>query len=229
MSKPLRDLTGQKFGSWTVTSRAEKPFNTTQTGAYWNCECECGSKAVKRGASIVHRGGSCGCKKSEIAAKNMRKMQLERHGTIDDRFMSRFIIDAKTGCWDWISHKDKDGYGLLPVNGPAIRAHRFSYEKYNGKIPDGMIICHKCDNPSCVNPLHLFAGTVKDNCDDMIAKERDAIIGERNNKAKLTNDDVIYILSSYMPINELAKKFNVHKSTIRRIKNNDAWRNIKHV
>src|ERR1700730_2840026 len=82
-------------------------------------------------------------------------------------------IKFNDSCWLWTAAKDKDGYGFFSVNGKQTKAHRFSFAHYNGEIPTGMIVCHKCDTPSCVNPDHLFLGTHKINLDDMRSKGRE--------------------------------------------------------
>lgn len=74
-------------------------------------------------------------------------------------------------CWEWTAGI-RNGYGAFKLNGKAIDAHRVSYEAYNGEIPKGKIICHTCDNPKCVNPEHLYAGTYADNVHDMIKRNR---------------------------------------------------------
>ena len=82
----------------------------------------------------------------------------------------------KDGCWGWTGNKDRKGYGTLSNRkGSGFspeKAHRVSYEKHYGKIPNGLNICHKCDNPECTNPLHLFAGTQKENMQDCSKKNR---------------------------------------------------------
>jgi hypothetical protein len=83
------------------------------------------------------------------------------------------------GCWTWRAGRDKDGYGKLAIGagGSAqvhTRAHRFAYETFIGPIPEGMVVCHRCDNPPCARPSHLFVGTPRDNNDDKIAKGREA-------------------------------------------------------
>jgi len=79
------------------------------------------------------------------------------------------ILDA---CWEWNGPRDYHGYGRKTVNRKTVRLHRLAWEWANGPIPPGMFICHRCDNPPCVNPAHLFLGTNLDNVRDMIAKKR---------------------------------------------------------
>lgn len=87
------------------------------------------------------------------------------------RFMERYEISL-SGCWNWIWKKDKDGYGLFHARPNHQKAHRFSYELHKGSIPPNMLVCHTCDNPSCVNPEHLWVGTVLDNNRDKENKGR---------------------------------------------------------
>lgn len=103
-------------------------------------------------------------------------MKGKAMGSIEclDRFWAKVNTQSDNGCWEWKEGVDEWGYGYFYVNSsPSVRAHRFAYEIMTGeRIPAGMIACHKCDNPKCVNPSHIFIGTDRDNSLDMVAKGR---------------------------------------------------------
>lgn len=136
-------------------------------------------------------------------------------------------------CWVWEGAKDKHGYGNFsfhinssPKKYKKYRASVFSYETYIGVIPKGMLVCHSCDNTSCVNPDHLFIGTPQDNMTDMVNKER-CLYGHRNHKAKLTPEQVLDIrerLSGGKRIMaQIAREYKVHYTTIKSLKYRKTW------
>ena len=153
--------------------------------------------------------------------------------------MKRFwekVQTARDGeCWTWKGGGNEKGYGLFYFNGRTKGAHRVSWILTNGEIPNGMQVLHRCDNPSCVNPSHLFLGTAKDNTADAIAKGRYPQItapginrarGERNGQCKLTADEVKSIREISGTRAQLAIKFNVSESTIGNIKRRRKWAHI---
>jgi hypothetical protein len=147
----------------------------------------------------------------------------------DQKFWPK--IDKTATCWIWKGGRTAQGYGIFKQDKKPILAHRFSYEIHKGKIPIGMVMCHHCDNPSCVNPEHLFYGTPKDNRQDSLRKNRQAR-GEKQGAHKLTEEQVKKIRAIYkwhnsqLGLRSLGETFGIHLSTIQRIIKRRTWRHI---
>lgn len=143
-----------------------------------------------------------------------------------DYFKVRAKPDLRTGCLNWQLSTTSNGYGRFGDKGKAILAHRGAWAAVNGPIPDGMCICHKCDNRRCVNVDHLFIGTVSDNVLDMYRKGRASKAGERNGRAKLTQAGVASIrrkLRLGVPGKEIAAMYNVSPTAVARINTGATW------
>lgn len=127
------------------------------------------------------------------------------------------FVAVKDGCWEWCGGKTSLGYGMY-VTGMA---HREAYRLVKGEIPDGLHVCHTCDNPGCVNPGHLFLGTAQDNARDKVYKNRGT------NPKKLDWDKVRAIRASAETNIALAAAYGVTKQTISYIKNGKTWIDYK--
>jgi hypothetical protein len=139
-------------------------------------------------------------------------------------------VQKTDDCWEWMGVKS-DGYGMIRVGRNMFGSHRLSWIIHNGTIPDGLYVCHKCDNRACVSPTHLFLGTAKENAVDKVNKHRHIdISGSFNPKVKLSVKNVIairYSVKNYnTPRADLAKEYNVSVSTINSIVNKNTWKHL---
>lgn len=139
----------------------------------------------------------------------------------------RYVVDDN-GCWIWQGPTYPGGYGRASVGGKDVRAHRYFYELEYGPIPEDLVACHKCDNPPCVNPAHIFLGTREENNMDRNNKNRQAR-GSAINTAKLCEIDIPMIRRAYklgITTKSLAKRYNVYESTIIRAVKYRTWKHI---
>jgi DNA-binding XRE family transcriptional regulator len=157
---------------------------------------------------------------------------MKIHSKKDDPFykFNQLYKIADSGCWEWTGFIGKKGYGQQRFGDRKIYVHRYSFELHNGPIKDGLFVCHKCDNRKCVNPDHLFLGTMQDNVNDCIAKNRLARGENKPLSSKLNNDKVRQIRSLFNTgkyfHKDLADKFGVSRTTITLIVNNKRWSHI---
>jgi hypothetical protein len=146
--------------------------------------------------------------------------------TVDDAYLDkRTVTLAESGCWVWMLSTIKGGYGKITVGGDSKMAHRAVWEKRRGPIPEGMILCHRCDVPSCVNPDHMFLGSYAENSADMVSKGRSAK-GERVSLAKLDALTVREIRQEVGTYKDISQKYDVSPGTIRDIKLGLTWRHV---
>lgn len=130
-------------------------------------------------------------------------------------------------CHIWTGCRSADGYGTLTHQGGTKLAHRLAFEMNGGRDFDGLLVCHSCDTPSCVNPDHLFLGTVSDNMADMTAKGRQRCPkGEEHLKSKLTSDQVRAIRQDDRIFRVIAADYGVTRTLIGLIKRRSVWRHV---
>ena len=154
----------------------------------------------------------------------------------DDTRLARFWSQVRKGnaddCWEWTGYKSDQGYGRVNYKYPirTTKAHRFSYYLAHGSLPENMSVCHRCDNPSCVNPAHLFLETNAGNMADRERKGRGVTPfsrGSAKGNAVLTESQVLEIKAAIKAGNvsqsELARKYGVAKPTINNIAQGYNW------
>lgn len=151
------------------------------------------------------------------------------------RFESKFTKGTPEECWNWTDSLRR-GYGKMKVGYTNYRAHRIAYSVYKGEIPEGMYVCHSCDNPSCVNPNHLWLGTHDDNMKDKAKKGRcpgwggEVLRGSKNPRAKLKEEDIPVIKEMHhkegISQSAIARLYGVASPTISSIILGNKWRHV---
>ena len=137
---------------------------------------------------------------------------------IRPRFDAGYIKDSTTGCWNWKAINRARGYGSIYYKNKYWSANRMSWFLYRGQIPVGKWVCHKCDNPACVNPDHLFLGTASQNALDCVLKKRRPL--------KLTENAVKEIRASTEAHAVLGRRFGVSPVTIRHVRIGFTWTHV---
>jgi hypothetical protein len=172
---------------------------------------------------------SC-CKQcTRIEGIEYRRNGPKRRKPLADRFWGKVRVGKAQECWEWTGGRYLAGYGFLPdyPNG-KLMAHRLSYEIHFGPISDGLHVLHKCDNPPCVNPNHLFLGTHQDNMADKVAKSRH-VFGGRVAQARLSDSQVIEMRKLYKmgwTQTRLAAHFAVSQSLVSDIVRHLVWKHL---
>lgn len=135
------------------------------------------------------------------------------------------VVESLSGCWEWTGAKTRAGYGVFSIRGKLVYAHRYSYEETIGQIPSGLCVCHRCDNRACVNPDHLFLGTIRENAHDAMVKGR-VRHGRNHPNAKLDEHGVGEIRSRLVRGENqaaIARSYGVTASNISHIKRGATW------
>lgn len=143
----------------------------------------------------------------------------------------RSVVNEQTGCHEWIGAASSFGHGNINVDGKYWKVHRYAWTLARGAIPDGMCVCHHCDNPPCINPEHLFLGTRKDNSDDMYRKGRGRkSVGSGHWYSKFSDEDVRRIREAYLfgaRQVDLAAAYGVHQTAISTVVRRQNWRHVE--
>jgi len=228
MSKFI-EMTGKKFGMLTVVEKTDKIASNGEV--IWKCKCSCSNETICFAMGGNLRKGfknSCGCIEDPESPEYWKRVKI--------RLEKRSKFEKNCIVWTG-AHLKKKGlqvsYGFLNVkrgtkkNMPML-AHRAQWIIHNGRIPDGLDVCHKCDNRSCIRIDHLFLGTRKENMEDCIRKKRN-IFGEKCKNAKLTEEqakEIKNLKGSGIWAKELCLKYGVKPSTVKHIWYGERWKHI---
>ena len=141
------------------------------------------------------------------------------------RFNKKYVVDEETGCWNWIGALNKQGYGIFSVNNKPFRAHRFSYEFYNGELKSNLEICHNCHNRKCCNPEHLRQDTRSSNRIDTLKEKKQY-------SQILSVEDVKQIKKELInpyrgQCTDLAHYYKVSQEAISLIKTGNRWSHVE--
>lgn len=197
------------------------------------CECGCGQPAPIAKHSNTKLGHTKG---QPLRFAHGHQSRVRPLRSLTDRFWEKVDRRGPDDCWEWTASRDKPGYGRLGTGRRSNKgnvetmAHRISYQIHHGPIPDNLLVLHKCDNPPCVNPKHLFLGTQLENVQDMIAKGRQKTSnGDTDPHAKLDKSKVVIIremVQRRVPYIQIAQDFHISVSLIEKIVSRRVWKHI---
>ena len=134
---------------------------------------------------------------------------------------------GEASCWPWLRHRLPTGYGHVADRGKMVRTHRRAWALTNGPIPAGLYVCHRCDNPPCCNPAHLWLGTAHENMRDASAKKRfPDRTGPKNSRAKLSESNVLELrrmCADGATVASAARRFGVGWTQAKRVVDGENW------
>lgn len=151
---------------------------------------------------------------------------------LSTRLWEKIAKGGPDDCWLWAAGRDRKNYGVVNAggkHGKTMKAHRAAYIDAVGPIPAGLQVLHRCDNPPCCNPSHLWVGTNKDNIADMKNKGRDKgafSFGEKHMNSKLTAADVLAIRASPESERKIGRRYGVSGANINSIRQRKSWKHI---
>lgn len=190
------------------------------------CQCGCGEKAPIATRNQYKNGHAKGQPMRFVHAHHTR---LHRTKHIAAHFWAQVTVLGPNDCWEWQGHRNRKGYGQLWFIDQTIAAHRVTWILTHGFIPDGLWVLHKCDNPSCVNPNHLFLGTNDDNVADKLTKKRQPY-GTRIPLAKLNEQQVVEARKRFaeggISMAALARTYGVSSMSMRNVIYRATWRHV---
>lgn len=192
---------------------------------------------VKLSSGIINASEASAAKPGAESQKHALQKKPAKRPTSDGELRNWIenimTVRNATNCWEWAGHCSYKGYGIVSFKGKQTTAQRVSWQIWNGDIPRGLLVCHHCDNPPCVNPDHLWIGTPKQNTHDAMNKGRLSRLprawGESHGQHKLTEFQATEIFKSLASNKSLSIRFKVASPTIWKIKHKLIWKHIHEI
>jgi hypothetical protein len=157
-----------------------------------------------------------------VALSGRRDQATRKMPDLNERFWSK-VVKSPTGCWTWTGAHGGDGYPTMCYYGRHRRISRLMWASVNGEIAPGALICHKCNNRGCVNPDHLYQGTIASNNRDLMVSDK-APVGMKHGKAKFTDAQILEIYNAPGTDKELSKRFGIPTQYVSKIKRRVVWK-----